>query len=68
MGTDTSPARMDDDCTAEAGPESLWEALGRPERITMDFDHRRAFYSITPLAFNWLRHRIWGFLEPRLLG
>lgn len=45
----------------------MWEALGRPERLTMDYDHRAAFYSITPLGFNWLRYRIWEFLKPRLL-
>jgi hypothetical protein len=55
-----------DDCMAKDCRESLWEALGRPERISMNYDHKRAFYSITPLGFNWLRYRIWEFLEPRL--
>jgi hypothetical protein len=56
-----------DDCMAEACRESMWETLGRPERLTMNYDHKRAFYSFTPLGFNWLRYRIWDFLEPRLL-
>lgn len=56
-----------DDCMAEACRESLWETLGRPERLTMNYDHKRAFYSITPLGFYWLRYRIWEFLEPRLI-
>jgi dienelactone hydrolase len=56
-----------DDCMPESCRESLWEALGRPERLTMNYDHRRAFYSLTPLGFNWLRYRIWGFLESRLV-
>ena len=56
-----------DDCMAEACRQSLWESLGCPERITMDYDHKRAFYSITPLGFNWLRYRIWEFLEPKLM-
>lgn len=56
-----------DDCMPETCRESMWETLGRPERLTMNYDHRRAFYSITPLGFNWLRYRIWDFLEPRLL-
>ena len=55
-----------DDCMAEDCRESLWEALGRPERLTLNYDHRRAFYSFTPLGFNWLRYQIWDFLEPRL--
>jgi hypothetical protein len=58
----------DDDCMAVECRESMWEALGRPERLTMNYDHRRAFYSITPLGFNWLRYRIWEFLEPRLMN
>jgi dienelactone hydrolase len=57
-----------DDCMAEDCRESMWEALGRPERLTMNYDHKRAFYSITPLGFNWLRYRIWEFLEQRLLS
>jgi hypothetical protein len=56
-----------DDCMAEDCRESMWEALGRPERITMNYDHKRAFYSFTPLGFNWLRYRVWEFLEERLL-
>jgi hypothetical protein len=56
-----------DDCMAVECRESMWKALGRPERLTMNYDHRRAFYSMTPLGFNWLRYRIWEFLEPRLL-
>lgn len=56
-----------DDCMAPECRESLWEALGRPERLTMHYDHKRAFYSMTPLGFNWLRYRIWDFLEPRLM-
>jgi hypothetical protein len=57
-----------DDCMAPECRDSLWEVMGRPERLTMNYDHRRAFYSMTPLGFNWLRYRIWEFLEPRLLN
>jgi dienelactone hydrolase len=56
-----------DDCMAEECRESLWEALGNPERISMEYDHKRSFYSFTPLGFNWLRYRIWEFLEARLV-
>ena len=56
-----------DDCMPEASRESMWETLGRPERLTMNYDHKRSFYSITPIGFYWLRYRIWDFLEPRLI-
>jgi dienelactone hydrolase len=56
-----------DDCMNEESRRALWETLGRPERITMNYDHRRAFYSLTPLGLNWMRYRIWEFLQPRLL-
>ena len=56
-----------DDCMVKPCRQNLWESLGRPERLTMNYDHKRAFYSITPLGFNWLRYRVWEFLEPRLL-
>jgi len=54
-------------CVPESAREDLWLALGKPERISMDYDHAPAFYSITPLGFNWMRRRIWDFLEARLL-
>jgi hypothetical protein len=57
-----------DECMVEDCRDSLWEALGRPERITLNYDHKRAFYSLTPLGFNWLRYRIWEFLEEELLA
>jgi dienelactone hydrolase len=57
----------EDSCIVEDSREALWEALGRPERMTMNYGHRKAFYSITPLGFNWMRHRIWDFFEDKLL-
>jgi hypothetical protein len=57
-----------DDCMTEDCRESMWEALGRPERLTMNYKHKQAFYSFTPIGFNWLRYQIWDFLEQRLLS
>jgi dienelactone hydrolase len=54
-------------CVPESAREDLWLALGKPERISMNYDHAPAFYSFTPLGFNWMRRRIWDFLEARLL-
>jgi hypothetical protein len=57
-----------DTCVPESSRNDLWLALGKPERISMNYDHEPAFYSITPLGFNWMRRQIWGFLEARLLN
>jgi len=56
-----------DKCVPEKAREDLWLTLGKPERISMDYDHAPAFYSMTPLGLSWMRRRIWEFLEPRLL-
>jgi dienelactone hydrolase len=73
-----SPGRIDpsrvlifdagrDECVPESARNSLWEAMGRPERYTIDANHRHAFYTMTPLRFNWMRKRIWSFFETRLI-
>ena len=54
-------------CVPESSRDDLWLALGKPERISMNYDHEPAFYSFTPLGFNWMRRRIWDFFEARLL-
>lgn len=56
-----------DKCAPQESREDLWLALGKPERISMNYDHAPAFYSMTPLGLSWMRRRIWEFLEPRLL-
>jgi len=56
-----------DKCVPEEAREDFWLALGKPERISMNYDHAPAFYSMTPLGLSWMRRRIWKFLEPRLL-
>ena len=56
-----------DKCIPEKSREDFWLALGKPERISMNYDHAPAFYSMTPLGFSWMRRRIWEFLEARLL-
>ncbi len=56
-----------DKCVPEKSREDLWLALGRPDRISMNYDHAPAFYSMTPLGLSWMRRRIWEFLESRLL-
>lgn len=56
-----------DNCIPEKSREDLWLALGKPERISINYDHAPAFYSMTPLGFSWMRRQIWEFLETRLL-
>ncbi len=56
-----------DKCVPEKSREDLWLALGKPDRISMNYDHEPAFYSMTPLGLSWMRRRIWEFLEPLLL-
>ena len=46
----------------ETAREALWESMGQPERILIPTRHKRAFLGMTPLGFNWLRHRIGDFL------
>lgn len=56
-----------DDCMTQASRDGLWEALGRPERISFAFRHRPAFYAMTPLGFNMLGRYATGFLRRKLL-
>jgi hypothetical protein len=51
-----------DECIPESAREALWGSMGRPERIRLPHRHKRAFLAMTPLGFNWLRHRIGSFL------
>lgn len=55
-----------DDCIPEASREAWWEALGRPERISMNYSHRGSFLAMTPLGFNLLRKRVHEHLEKTL--
>ena len=55
-----------DDCIPESGREALWETMGRPQRILLNYKHKQAFLSMTPLRLMWLRHRFWDFLQDSL--
>jgi hypothetical protein len=57
---------MFDDCMPESARAALWEATGRPERITLMYRHRTAFYSLTPLGLNFTRRKIYRFLDKAL--
>ncbi len=54
---------MFDDCMPETARAALWEITGHPERITLLYRHRSAFYSLTPLGLNASRRWIYRFLD-----
>ena len=55
-----------DNCIPRVSRDALWEATGYPERITMLYRHKSAFYSLTPLGFNFARGIIYRFLDEAL--
>ena len=57
---------MFDDCMPESSRTALWEVTGHPHRMTFLYQHRSAFYSLTPLGLNVSRREIYRFLDDRL--
>jgi dienelactone hydrolase len=57
---------MFDDCMPEASRTALWEITGHPQRMTFLYQHRSAFYSLTPLGLNVSRREIYRFLDDAL--
>lgn len=55
-----------DDCIPKKAREDWWNALGRPERISMNYTHRGSFMAMTPLGFNFLRKRVYEHLAATL--
>ena len=55
-----------DNCIPRVSREALWELTGYPERITMLYRHKSAFYALTPLGFNFARGIIYRFLDRTL--
>ena len=56
----------EDQCIPQDARDDLWEALGRPARISLSYRHKTSFLSMTPLGLNWMRHEIYEFLESTL--
>lgn len=52
-----------DDCIPRNSREDLWEAMGRPERVSIINDHQGAFFAMTPLGGNFIRKEIYAFLD-----
>ncbi len=55
-----------DECMPQATRDALWESLGRPERISYRYTHKKSFYAMTPLGFNVMRRRIYEFVQSKL--
>jgi len=55
-----------DHCIPPDAREALWEVLGRPQRISLNYGHKKAFLSMTPLGFNWMRKQIYRFFDLKL--
>jgi dienelactone hydrolase len=56
-----------DECIPPVSREALWEAMGRPERITIGYGHKSSFLSMTFLGHNRMTREIVRFLRLRLL-
>ena len=59
-------AATKDTCIPEISRESLWRALGRPERLQVPYGHKMSFLSMTFLGFHQTSHRILDFLDRTL--
>ena len=57
---------MFDDCMPESSRAALWEITGHPRRVTFLYQHRSAFYSLTPLGLNVSRRKIYRFLDETI--
>ncbi len=55
-----------DECITESPREALWQAMGRPKTLSLNYGHRVAFAAMTPLGGNWICDRTWEFLQQRL--
>lgn len=68
----TDPARVlmfdayHDDCVPRSAREALWTAMGRPERISFLYTHKMSFLAMTPLGSNYMRRKIYEFLDKAL--
>lgn len=54
---------MFDGCMSRDSRAALWEATGRPERVTFISNHKWSFISLTPVVFNVAGKKIYRFLS-----
>lgn len=58
----------EDACIPKDARDELWEAMGRPQRVTLGYSHRNSFLTMTFLGFDRTTERIVDFLDARLSG
>jgi dienelactone hydrolase len=60
-----------DSCIPESARERFWQAMGRPERVAYQYDHRMTFLAMTFLGGYDLQRQVHRFLDrtiaPRLV-
>ena len=56
-----------DDCMTQEARDALWNAMGRPERVSFRYTHRLSFLALSPLGQNAMVKRIYSFFEEQLL-
>jgi hypothetical protein len=57
-----------DGCIPRSARDDLWLAMGRPERVTLGYDHKNSFLTMTFFGFDTTTRRIVAFLDSRLAG
>ena len=55
-----------DGCIPRSARDDLWNAMGQPERVTIGYDHKNSFLTMTFLGGNSTTDRIVDFLCRRL--
>lgn len=55
-----------DGCIPQSARDDLWRAMGEPERVTLGYDHKNSFLTMTFLGFDVTTRRIVAFLDNRL--
>ncbi len=55
-----------DGCMSREARDALWQATGRPEKVSFLSQHQWSFLSLTPLALNVAGKKIHDFLEQSL--
>jgi pimeloyl-ACP methyl ester carboxylesterase len=55
-----------DGCIPRSARDDLWYAMGQPERVTLGYDHKNSFLTMTFLGFDVTTRRIVRFLDDRL--
>lgn len=57
-----------DNCIPKSARDDLWNAMGRPERLSIGHGHKISFLSMTFLGFHFTSHEIVDFLDRTLLS